>query len=488
MIRIENLSGGYDTRRVIQDLSFEVAKGEILGILGPNGSGKSTLMKFMSGVLTPSHGEIYLNDRNIRDFRQKELAQKVSVLPQFQGNTFDYTVRETIELGRYPFRKGFFHDWTEEDERAVTSAIEQMELARFEHVSIDSLSGGERQRVFLAQALAQTPEILLLDEPTNHLDIAHQKQLLDTVRNLSKTSGVTIIGIFHDINLASLYCDKLLLLQNGSIAHYGEPHEVINSRNIDQIYQARIITHPHPEMPKPQITLMPGIKRSEPMTLSISDFTCTDDYVLLQTAHPWKTLSSAINGAGIGWAKTFVNRCVAPNYTHANVETEMEQYLLEHHFVPTETMAMMTAISPHKAVIKQYSGTEFVVTVMVTAGIGNAMDVSKSHMQNRTAPVGTINTWVLIEGHLREEAFIEAMITSTEAKAKALQIAEVLDPVTRTIATGTPTDSLLIAGSQQGIDIPFAGPATEVGKIIGKGVYEATLEAIYTYRQKTSTL
>ena len=148
-------------------------------------------------------------------YSQKEFARKVAVLPQLHAHAFSHSVRETVELGRYPHQTGIFSSWSHEDERAVTEAMKSTAITRYENQSIELLSGGEQQRVFVAQALAQEAPILLLDEPTNHLDIAHQQQLLDTIRKQAVEKGLTVISVFHDINLASLYCDRLLLMDKG---------------------------------------------------------------------------------------------------------------------------------------------------------------------------------------------------------------------------------------------------------------------------------
>src|SRR5690606_7367005 len=159
-----------------------------------------------------------------RDFAAKELAKKMAVLPQLHAHAFSHTVRETVALGRYPHQRGWFSSWSPEDEQAVMGAMELMDIVRYEHTPIDRMSGGEPQRVFVAQALAQDASVLLLDEPTNHLDINHQRELLDTIKRQAIEKELTIVSIFHDINLASMYCDQLLLLEEGRIAAIGEPH------------------------------------------------------------------------------------------------------------------------------------------------------------------------------------------------------------------------------------------------------------------------
>lgn len=484
MLQVNHLSGGYHEVPIVKDVSFEVKKGEMLGILGPNGSGKSTLLKIISGILPALKGNVNLNGEQILSFSTKDLAKQMAVLPQLHAHAFTHNVRETVSLGRYPHQTGWFSSWSKEDETAVVEAMKLTGISQYENTSLDQLSGGEQQRVFVAQALAQQAPLLLLDEPTNHLDIAHQTQLLDTIKKQCIEHDMTVISVFHDINLASIYCDRLLLMENGTIKHLGEPHAVIKEQQIQNVYKARVSTHPHPEQPKPQITLMPTVQ-NYPTNVLINKihFTITDQFVLLQTEQPLKTVSSAVVNAGSGWYRTFINRCVPRTYNHENITIEMFEYLQTNGFTATDTVGMMTAIDPRNVEIADYQTSFGSITIAVTAGIGNAIDVSKSFEQDRQAPLGTINTWIIINGILSEEAFIQAMITATEAKTKALFDQKVMDPFTGTLATGTPTDSLLVASTQQGEFLQYAGPVTDLGKIIGRGVYECTAKAI----KKTSS-
>ncbi|HEY9577729.1 MAG TPA: ABC transporter ATP-binding protein, partial [Pseudobacillus sp.] len=252
MIQIEKLSGGYDSKLIIRELSFSVQKGELFGILGPNGSGKTTLLKMISGIVPAGRGSIRIKGKKIIDYKPKDLAKRLAVLPQLTPQAFSYTVKETVSLGRYAHQSGLFPIWREEDEQAVRKAMEQTGTMQFAETSLEELSGGERQRVFLAQALAQEPEILLLDEPTNHLDLSFQKELLDLLKKMASETGLTIISIFHDLNLASLYCDRLLLMEEGEMHGLGIPSEVLKEEPIQQVYKTAIHQRPHPEVPKPQ--------------------------------------------------------------------------------------------------------------------------------------------------------------------------------------------------------------------------------------------
>ncbi|MBO0991589.1 ABC transporter ATP-binding protein [Bacillus sp. SD088] len=264
MLKIDHISGGYPGHQVLADLSFSVEKGEIFGILGPNGSGKTTLLKMISGLLHPKEGEILLQNRSLKSFTAKELAKKMAVLPQIQSEVFAYTVRETVSLGRYAHQKGLFQATDrKEDERMIEEAMKATGVYSFQHKLLQSLSGGERQRVFLAQALAQNPEILLLDEPTNHLDLAFQKELLDQLKKWVIERGLTVLSIFHDLNIASLYCDRVLLMDKGNVHAVGNVEEVIQKTSVQKVYQTEVEVQPHPIIPKPQIVLLPNKWRSE---------------------------------------------------------------------------------------------------------------------------------------------------------------------------------------------------------------------------------
>ncbi|WP_025114801.1 adenosylcobinamide amidohydrolase [Lysinibacillus fusiformis] len=485
MIVVEHLSGGYEDVPIVKDISFTVEKGKILGILGPNGSGKSTLLKVMSGILPAVEGTISIDGQNILSYNPRTLAKKMAVLPQLHANAFSNSVREAISLGRYPHQTGFFSSWSEQDEQAVQHAMLQTGIKRYEHTPMEFLSGGEQQRVFVAQALAQTAEILLLDEPTNHLDIAHQRQILDMVRKEAVECGLTVVIVLHDMNLASLYCDELLLMESGQMRAFGAPHEVLIASQIEEIYQARVATYAHPEIPKPQITMMPAASDyQQRAVIKKEHFIITEHFIQLQSEIPLKTVSSAVHNPGIGWHNCLLNRSVPSDYVISDVKREVNEFLQRGHFSPTNTVVMLTAVPTTLVAINELAAPFGSVIVAVTAGVGNAVDVSRVHERQDKPYIGTINTWVIINGCLSEEAFFQAMMTATEAKTKALQSENIRDERSGTIATGTATDSLLIAATQKGEEMLYGGPITEVGKIIAKGVFETTVQAIKNYKNQ----
>ncbi|WP_419888004.1 adenosylcobinamide amidohydrolase [Neobacillus niacini] len=479
MLNIQHVAGGYSDEYILKDISFEVQKGELFGILGPNGSGKTTLLKMISGILPFVSGDIFIKGRSLKEYHSKQLAQIVAVLSQHSSQSFSYTVKETVSLGRYAHQTGWFQTWGEKDESIVQKVMKQTGIISLQNKTIQELSGGEKQRVFLAQALAQEPEILLLDEPTNHLDLSYQKELLDLLKNWTAETGLTVLSIFHDLNLAGLYCDRLLLLENGSININHIPNEVLREERIRAVYHTDIQKHPHPRVPAPQMVLLPE-ERHEKKILHINEglLQVTDEFIELKSPGPLRTMSSGVVGSGTGWHHAFVNRHVGKDYNCSDHRAEMAAYLKGKGFEPSETVGMMTAVFLEDVTFKYFEEESFSLFVVVTAGVGNAVDASKSEFHTFEAVPGTINTWIFVNGELTEEAFIQSIMTATEAKTKALHDLNIHDVVTGTIATGTSTDSILIAATQTGELLEYAGTITPLGKLIGKAVYECTVEGV----------
>lgn len=486
MLTVEGLCGGYQNESILKDISFEVKKGEFFGILGPNGSGKTTLLKMLCGVLPYQKGCVTIHEKDLQQYSPKQLAKSIAVLPQHSAQAFSYTVKETVSIGRYAHQKGWFQTWSNEDEQVVQRVMTQTGISHFQDKNILELSGGERQRVYLAQALAQEPEILLLDEPTNHLDLSFQKELLDQLKKWTIDRGLTVISIFHDLNLAGLYCDRLLLLENGEIEIEHIPNEVLKEERIKKIYRARIQKIPHPKVAAPQIVLLPE-QNDEVIRNEMIDekmLAVSEGVIVLKSTIPLKCMSSGVVGSGFGWYHQFVNRHVDKNYNCSNHQLEMEQFLRGKGFDPAETVGMMTAVVLEDVIFKTYEAEGFSLFIVVTAGVGNAVDASKSSNHSFVTLPGTINTWIFINGELTDEAYIQSIMTATEAKVKALHDLEVYDPITETIATGTSTDSILIASTQTGARLAFAGTITPLGKLIGQGIYECTTEAINKSRKR----
>src|SRR5699024_2592467 len=211
-------------------------------------------------------------------------AKIVAVLPQHMTQSFSYTVRETISLGRYAHQKGLFKSSTERDERIIKEVMRQTGIEDYEHMLIDQLSGGERQRVFLAQSLAQEPKILLLDEPTNHLDLAYQKELLDLLKKWTRKKSLTVIAIFHDLNWAGLYCDRLMLIEEGASLMVDQPGKVLKKREIEAVYKAHIEQYPHPKIARPQLLLVPeGDQGEKSQIITEENLHVTEEYLQVRS-------------------------------------------------------------------------------------------------------------------------------------------------------------------------------------------------------------
>lgn len=486
MLTVEQLRGGYGDQSIIAGVSFSVKKGEVFGILGPNGSGKTTLLKMLTGVHPFESGEVIIEGKPLKTYSTKALAKVMAVLPQLIEQSFTYTVREMVSLGRYPYQKGLLKTMSPKDDAKVNQALREANVAQFADKSIDALSGGEKQRAYLAQALAQEPKILLLDEPTNHLDLSHQKNLLDALKRWAEEEGLTVIAVFHDLNLASLYCDRLLLLEKGKVKAVDTPAVVLREQSIEEVYQTKPKRLIHPERSRPLMTILPEKTKADQTDFSLQqlDIDQNDEMIKISSPILFKTLSSAMIGSGFAWKNTFVNRHVDKNYVCDDPVFDIVSFLKQKQLTIDDTVAMMTAVY-----LENYSHlliTEelFELLVVVTAGVGNAVDVSQAKKHHwQTEPVGTINSWIFVNGHLSEEAFIQAMMTATEAKAKALFDERVEDSVTGTVATGTSTDSILIAASQRGTMFPYAGTITEIGKAIGEAIYTCTREAVQKTRK-----
>lgn len=263
MLKVENLTAGYDEKFRLENISFEIKHKEIFGIIGPNGSGKTTLLRAITKVIKPQKGKIIFNGDDMENIPINELAKKIAVVSQIQNFEFDMKVEEFVLLGRIPHRKKFQFFETTTDEKIVEEAMKQTDTIALREKLMKELSGGERQLVFIARALSQQPQLLLLDEPTTHLDIKHQIQILNLIRKLNRELALSVIIILHDLNLASEYCDNLLLLNNGRIHKIGPPEEVLTYQTIEEVYKTIVIVKENPISKKPYVFLVPGVSNQK---------------------------------------------------------------------------------------------------------------------------------------------------------------------------------------------------------------------------------
>jgi iron complex transport system ATP-binding protein len=240
MLEINGLSCGYGKQVVLQGVSFAIKRGEFVGIIGPNGSGKTTLLRAITGLLRPFAGTISLEGRETHETARRELAQKVAVVTQLPEATPPFSVEEFVLLGRVPHWGRFQLLETHKDVEKTGTAMVLTGIAYARDCTMGELSGGEQQLAFVARALAQEPRLLLLDEPTAHLDIGHQGQIMDLLRQLNREQSLTIVVVLHDLALASLYCQRLILLHHGRLRKIGPPRRVLTKEVIEEVYQTTV--------------------------------------------------------------------------------------------------------------------------------------------------------------------------------------------------------------------------------------------------------
>ncbi|CEP42195.1 ABC transporter ATP-binding protein [Paraclostridium sordellii] len=259
MISCKNLKVGYEEKIIIENLSLNIKKGEVVSIIGPNGCGKSTLLKSLSRMIKPVSGDIYIQSENIKSLKNKAISQKVCLLSQHNDAPGDLTVEELVYFGRIPHKK-WYESKSKSDEELVNWAIENTGLTIYKNTPISSLSGGERQRAYIAQALCQKPDVLLLDEPTTYLDISYQLELMELVREINERLNITIVMVLHELNQASKYSDRLIIMKSGEIVSDGCPKEIINKEIIKKVYNIDCDIDNDPISNKPRIHPIQTIK------------------------------------------------------------------------------------------------------------------------------------------------------------------------------------------------------------------------------------
>ncbi|MTK54299.1 MAG: ABC transporter ATP-binding protein [Paludibacter sp.] len=255
LLEIDSLCGGYKSFR-LQEVAFTLNKGDFAGIIGPNGSGKSTLIKTLLGDLKRSSGTMLLEGKELSAMPVRQKAQAIAVVTQHIEDT-SMSVLEYVLLGRLPYRELFQFFEKKEDVARAEKYMELTGILKYRDQPLSSLSGGERQLAAMARALTQEPKLLLLDEPTSQLDISHQVQVLDLVRELNCELGLTVLMIIHDLNLASSYCNRLLLLDGGKLHTQGAPDEVLQFSIIEEVYKTVVVTRPNPVTGRPTVFLVP---------------------------------------------------------------------------------------------------------------------------------------------------------------------------------------------------------------------------------------
>lgn len=252
VIEIEDLGVTLDRNEILREVTLTIRAGEYLSIVGPNGAGKSTLIRCLAGLCPHWSGRIRIGGRDLPDFSGKQRARIMSYVPQAQERAMPFTVHEFVMMGRYPHLSPFT-SCRPEDEHAVQNALEVTGVTHFRHRIVDTLSGGERQNVYIAAALAQQAHILILDEPATFLDYRHQREVMNTIRDVNRTTGKTVITVNHDINSAVAASHRILALKDGRVAFLGASAEIMQTDILNTIFDTRFRFIPDPVRQQPLV-------------------------------------------------------------------------------------------------------------------------------------------------------------------------------------------------------------------------------------------
>lgn len=256
MIRVENLSVAYGNLVVLEDLAFEVATGEFVGLLGPNGSGKSTLINALTALVPLRSGSVWYDGIPLRELSPRALARRVAVVPQFTWIGFPFTCYEVVLMGRYAYHRRLARA-SAADLEAVRKAMLDTGIWELADRPITQVSGGERQLVVLARALAQSTPVLLLDEATAPLDVRRKLEIFDLLTDRNRREGLTILAVMHDLNLATQYCQRLIFLKNRRIYADGDTFSVCRPEVLEGVYETPVLIRPHPLTGRPAVYFLP---------------------------------------------------------------------------------------------------------------------------------------------------------------------------------------------------------------------------------------
>lgn len=485
MIEVKHVSGGYaNNRSMIKNVSFKVDKGEFFVLLGPNGSGKSTLLKMLSGVLPVHKGEIWLEGKPLQAYSAIDRAQLMAVLEQEEQIAFDFNVEEIVALGRYPHQKGLFKRLSAEDRALIKEAMRITKVWPYRLTPFRQLSGGEKQRVLLAKALAQNPHILLMDEPTNHLDLQHAYQLLNLLKQWQRSKALTVFAILHDVNIASLYADRIALLQEGQVTDVGDVHLLKNEGRLQEVYQVKVSHHPHPQIPKPQFLLSPAHDRSpsRPSFANLYDIEQDHSAVLVHFQRPLKTFSNLNIGSGSEWASHFFLCRLLHTDAASSRQAKVSRWLAERHIPVGQSVGMTAnyALSDPIILEKEAGEKAFLAIVTLESRILDMMTPDQPSAAERV--IESVQTMLFIDGHLNDRAFVQAVISAVEAKSKVwhehAQLVSNRKASTRKHTRKYSPDGLLIAATQRGNPVTGAEGTAVLGIEIDQIITEATDVAV----------
>jgi len=245
-LKVNKIEFAYNSTPVLENISMELDRSEILGIVGPNGTGKSTLIRCIDRILKPQQGTILLDENDITTMNRMEIARKMGYVPQSTTRVFPASVIDTVLMGRRPHL-----GWksSEEDMDKVLEILELLGIVEFAMRDFNEISGGQQQKVLIARALAQEADVLLLDEPTSNLDIRHQLEVMEIMTNVVRKNGISAVMAIHDLNLASRYTDRILMMNGGKIFAAGDPASVLTVENIKRVYGVEVLVKSDGERP-----------------------------------------------------------------------------------------------------------------------------------------------------------------------------------------------------------------------------------------------
>jgi iron complex transport system ATP-binding protein len=244
IIEINNLLFDYDDISNVNSFSLtleklEINEGFFTSLIGPNGCGKSTVLKLISKIIKPKKGRIKFSGVDISEIPYKEYAKLIAYVPQSTFSYFPFSVYEIVMMGRTPYL-GMLSFENSYDKQIVDEAMDRLEISHLKSKGINEISGGEAQRVYIARALAQKPKLVLLDEPNSHLDIEHQIQIFELLTRLKREENLTILSVFHDLNLIGIYSEKILLMNRGELIMSGSTNDVLTEKNIEDIFNVKV--------------------------------------------------------------------------------------------------------------------------------------------------------------------------------------------------------------------------------------------------------
>ncbi|AQW85770.1 heme ABC transporter ChuBCD, ATP-binding protein [Campylobacter pinnipediorum subsp. caledonicus] len=238
-IDIKNLSFGYTDKQILKSINFSASSRDFLGILGANGSGKSTLLKNISGLLNSNHNSVYFDNIPIENYSKKQLSRMIGFVPQKSFLSAPFLVEEVVLMGRFAHMKNAFSGYNKEDHIKVDEVLELLGISDFKNRDTSSLSGGEFSKVLIARALVAEPKILLLDEPTSALDLNYAVEMMKICKKLTDELGLISIAVIHDLNLASMFCNRLIMLKKGNLVYSGTSKELYTTEILKDVYDLK---------------------------------------------------------------------------------------------------------------------------------------------------------------------------------------------------------------------------------------------------------